>query len=253
MRSLIRSVVVVVSFVIAAGLAQPAGAQSYVPTDETKVHNMVNAKRAEKGLGKLARNSQLVLMARGQADRMEARGNIYHNPDLSGEITRRGLNWRRVGENVGMGPNVELIQQAFYDSPDHYENIVRRDYNTMGIGVVAGDDGKRYVVQVFANLVGGTAPATVVAKPAPAPATVRPAPAAQAPAAPAAIRPASATPAAKAPAPAPAPKPRPSADPNALTGGYVTPVELDGFDQGRYSAFGSSGLGRIVDALTFWS
>ena len=229
MRSLIRFVVVAISFIVAIGLAHPAGAQSYVPSDETKVHSMVNQTRASKGLKPLARNDKLVTMARQQADRMEAKGNIFHNPNLSGDINATGLNWRRVGENVGMGPNVDLIEKAFLASPGHYENIVRAEYNTMGIGAVKGDDGKMYVVQVFAN-VAASAPA--VAPAAPKPATVAPAVApASTPTAPAAAAPARVADATKTPAPKPA-APRPTNDLNALTGGYVTPASFTPSDQG---------------------
>lgn len=250
MRSLIRSAAVLAGLVVAIGLAQPAAAQSYALKDEQKVHDMVNGTRAKKGLRSLSRNSQLVLMARGQADRMEARGSIFHNPDLSGEITRRGLKWKRVGENVGMGPTVELVQQAFLDSPPHYENIVRPDYTHMGIGVVSSDDGNVYVVQVFATLTTSTAVAPPPVKPAPA----RVAPAA----APAAIRPAAqaprVAPVSATPQPAPKPAAKASTDPNALTGGYVAPVELFSPEQVRYlAASAESGFDKVVDVLTFWS
>jgi hypothetical protein len=246
MRFSARIVATLLGAVVAVGLAHPAQAQSYVPADETKVHNLTNATRASKGLQPLARNDQLVEMARGQADRMEAKGTIFHNPDLGGEITRRGLDWRRVGENVGMGPDVDLIYEALLDSPKHYENIVRPDYNTLGLGVVAGDDGKRYLVQVFANLV-TSAPAPAAVKPVTVSAPAKPAPAPVVAAAPRTQAPV-----------ATAPKlPEPSADPNALTGGYVAPLEVEGSDQARYlaAAVGGAGSGfdRLVDILAFWS
>jgi uncharacterized protein YkwD len=251
MRFTARIAALLIGAIVAVGLAHPAQAQSYVPGDEAKVHDLTNATRTSKGLPKLARNDQLVAMARGQADRMEAKGTIFHNPDLGGEITRRGLDWRRVGENVGMGPNVDLIYAALLDSPKHYENIVRPDYNTLGVGVVDGDDGKRYLVQVFANL----------ATSAPAPAAVKPAAAAANPApAPPAAAPASSAPQPQAPVAtaATAPElPEPSVDPNALTGGYVEPLEVEGSDQGRYLAAAvggtDSGFDRLVDILAFWS
>jgi cysteine-rich secretory family protein len=202
---------------------QAVHAQSYVPGDETKVQTLLNATRGAKGLATLARNDQLVAMARGQATRMADRGSIFHNPNLGGEITERGLDWQKVGENVGMGPNVDLIEQAFLDSPHHYENIVDPQYDSVGIGVVNGDDGKRYVVQVFADLKAPAAAAPKPAAPASAPASA-PVTTQQTgvSVAPEHETPAPATPKAS-PPPAPAP---PSADPNAVIGHAVTPLDL---------------------------
>ena len=254
MRLITKVTITAVLGVAALGATVPASARSYVPTDEAKVLSMVNQTRREKGLSALVRNDKLVAMARGQSDRMEDRGNIYHNPRLGAEATERGLDWERVGENVGMGPNVDLIQQAFLDSPHHYENIVHPSYNHVGVGVVKGDDGKMYVTQVFADLKSAPAPAPAAApKPAPAVAKPAPAPAAPAPAAPTvaaatAPRPAAA-PQAAAPAPAPA-APKPSVDPNAVIGGYVEDGQLP---DGNILAVSDGPFERVIDALVFWA
>jgi hypothetical protein len=249
--------VIIATFVGSMAMAAtlPAAGRSYVPTDEAKVRSMVNKTRAEKGLPPLKSHDQLIAMARGQSDRMEDRGGIYHNPQLGAEATRRGLNWERIGENVGMGPNVELIQQAFLDSPHHYENIVHPAYNHVGIGVVKGDDGKMYVTQVFADLKSAPAPkpaaapkpAPVVAKPAPAPAA--PAPAAPTVAGATAPRPATA-PQAAAPTPAAATAPKPSVDPNAVIGGYVEDGQLP---EGNILAASDGTFERVIDAIVFWA
>ena len=218
--SAVAGAIVILGLVGVLGAA-PARAGGYVPSDETRVQNLLNATRSSKGLGQLKRNDSLVGMARRQADRMAAKGSIFHNTSLGAEITSTGLNWQKAGENVGMGPNVSLIEQAFLDSPHHYENIVDAKYDTIGIGVVDGADGRRYVVQVFADLKTATAPAVNAAVPAaPAPAAAEPqrrtAPVAPAP-----------TPSAQ-PSAAPvqsAPNP-PSAVPNVVIGGVVEPLDL---------------------------
>ena len=122
-----------------------------------------------------------------------------------------------MGENVGMGPNVDLIEDAFLKSPKHYENIIFPAYNSAGIGVVRVSPERVYVTQVFANIKGATAQAKPAA-PAPAPKVAAPQPApAAAPSAPA--------PAPVAPTPAPAtPEPTvapPSVLPNAVVGGLI--------------------------------
>jgi hypothetical protein len=231
----------------------PVNAQAYVASDETEVREMVNATRVSKGLGKLTKNEGLVEMAREQADRMEAKRDIFHTPNLAADVTSAALDWLRIGENVGVGPNIHSIEEAFLASPGHYANIVRPEYNAIGIGVVDGGDGRRYVVQVFANLknVAAQAPAAVSklvpavpkAVAAPEPTVVAPAPAAPTPA-----------PVAATAAPTPGPE---TADPNALTGGFVNPIELAPSDLGLYPEEAptsqASGFGRLVDILAFWA
>jgi hypothetical protein len=216
--------IVVFGFGAVLGVA-PARAGGYVPSDETHVRNLVNATRSSKGLGQLASNAVLVGMARRQADRMAAKGNIFHNLKLSDEITVAGLNWLKAGENVGMGPNADIVEDAFLASPHHYENIVDPQYDTVGIGVVDGADGRRYVVQVFADMAASApAPKPDAAKPATPAVTAEP----QAQTA-AQVAPVSQTPTPTVqPSVAPAPEaPRPSsADPNVVVGGVVEPLDL---------------------------
>jgi len=245
MKKLAALIVVVVASVFAIPAAH---ADTIVPGDESHVLSMVNATRANLGRGHLSPHDYLRGMAERQAQRMADRGDIYHNPNLGGEITSSGLDWRKVGENVGMGPNVDLIEDAFLKSPHHYENIIDPSYNIAGIGAIKGDDGRMYVVQVFANIIYKTA-APKPAAPSVAPAA---APAARAPAV---------APAAKAPAPvAAAPKPRPvaryTADPNAVTGGVVVPLALssNGPRAPQNGAFGAVGslLRHVSSTVASW-
>lgn len=57
-------------------------------------------------------------------------------------------NWRWVGENVGFGPEVRTVQEAFMRSAGHRANMLDRDYAQTGVGV-ARRDGRVWVVQVF--------------------------------------------------------------------------------------------------------
>jgi hypothetical protein len=212
-----RKIVVLVITALALLAGSPAHGQSFVPSDEAADRAAVNQTRSGKGLSTLALNAQLQAMARGQAVRMAEKGDIYHNPTLGGEATQRGLTWARIGENVGMGPTEAIIYDALLKSPHHYENIVHPTYDSIGVGIVKGDEGRIYLVQVFADL---------------QPQVSAPAPAVKAPAAPAA-QPAAQPVAASAPKPAApvvraaAPStPAPAAvDPNAVTGGLVRPVD----------------------------
>jgi hypothetical protein len=191
-------------------LGAAARATTYNVSDENKIEQMTNATRAGVGVKPLAHMDGLQGMARAQAVRMAQRGDIYHNPNLSSDITALGVNWRMVGENVGMGPDASTVYAALLKSPHHYENIVRSNYNYFGIGEVNGPGDRIYLVQVFAEIVPAAAPAPVHVAPlhhtAPAPVrTVAPAPVHA--------------------APKPAVKVARRPDPNALFGGLVFRAE----------------------------
>ncbi|HET7653719.1 MAG TPA: CAP domain-containing protein [Acidimicrobiales bacterium] len=163
----------------------------------------INDLRASKGLQPLIVDGELTNIGRNWAAKMAAAGQISHNPNFRYEVTQ---DWQRLGENVGVGPTVDSLFQAFVNSPGHYANLVQPDYNRVGIGVVLVGD-TIYTSHQFMQL---RAPRAVSSSPAPAPAPA-PAPKASAPApAPRRAQVTSSTPlpaAAAAPAPAPAPQP----------------------------------------------
>jgi hypothetical protein len=222
------------------GIGVTAHAQAYLAADEARNVQQVNGTRTSKGLKPLASHSGLQSMARAQAVRMMQRGSIYHNPHLSADITALGVNWRMVGENVGMGPDSDAIEDALLKSPHHYENITRPNFNTIGVGVVKSSDGKVFLVQVFAEIV-AAAPKPVVRPVTAAPAA--PKPVVRPSAAPQTVRPA---------APKPRPKPvvrRP--DPNALLGGRIVTADLPQASIGRVQTLGV--LRPVLYALSLWS
>ena len=104
-----------------------------------------NASRADAGLPGYAYMRDLSLVALGQAQRMADAGQIYHNPNLSTEVS----GWRKSGENVGVGADPDQIHQAFMASPSHRANILSSTFTELGIATVVGGDGRLYVAEVF--------------------------------------------------------------------------------------------------------
>ena len=92
----------------------------------------INVVRAQAGVVALSANAELSYWARDHAVEMASVGDIYHDPQLTAEST---YDWRAMGENVGVGPSVEVLMDAFVDSPGHYANIVNPDYSHVGVGV----------------------------------------------------------------------------------------------------------------------
>ena len=150
-----------------ASSAAPAAAMSPSPGDEAAFINRINSLRASKGLSQLQVYGELTSVARNWTQKMVNAGQISHNPNLGSEVT---ANWTKLGENVGVGQNVDGLMQAFINSPAHYRNLVDPDWNYVGVGVVIAPNGQMYTTHNFMKLAGG-APAPA---PAPRPTTTRP-------------------------------------------------------------------------------
>jgi uncharacterized protein YkwD len=132
----------------AAGLLGEAASPA-VPTAEeveSAFLDLTNAERTARGLQPLALSDPLVDAARRQSVRMEAVGNIWHNnPGLLHEIAA----WTALGENVGRGPTVDAIHEAFMASPEHRVNILDRGFSLVGFGAVVEPDGYIFVTEDF--------------------------------------------------------------------------------------------------------
>ena len=129
--------------------------------------------RAAHGLPGLEIAGDLQEVARRQAQRMADQGRKFHNPNLASEV---GGDWTLVAENVGFGPTVDDVHQAFMASPAHRDIILHPDLTHVGVGVVQGGDGRLWVAEVFERLEPAPPPAPApTAPPAPAP-TAPPAP-----------------------------------------------------------------------------
>lgn len=170
-------------FVIApAGAAGGQGTSGPDASAEQQFVSKINNLRASKGLPPMQLDSELVSIGRRWSTTMAEAGDIWHNPNYSDWVTNP--NWTLLGENVGVGPDVNTLFQAFVDSPGHYKNLVESRFNRIGVGVIWGDDGSMYTSHQFMSVPESppppppppppTAPPTT-APPATAPAVTAPA------------------------------------------------------------------------------
>ncbi len=100
---------------------------------------MTNADRAAKGLRALSTAADLQSVAQKRADEMARNGKLAHTTNLGSKVS----GWKRLGENVGRGPDLPDIQAAFMASPSHRENILDPEFSQLGVGVTF--DGKEYL------------------------------------------------------------------------------------------------------------
>ena len=133
-------VLVLAALLTGAVTARPAGATNV----EDTFTDRLNQARSSRGAPQLTTRAHLVAVAREQAVRMANRSTLYHNPNLTSDVS----NWRWVGENVGYGPDADTVHVAFMNSPAHKANILDRDYTEVGIGSVVRN-GRVWVAEVF--------------------------------------------------------------------------------------------------------
>lgn len=163
-RALASLVIVLAATTAVLGTA-PAGAAD--AGTESSFVAALNDVRARQGLAPLEVHGELVGVARAWADTMANAGEIWHNPDLAGQVTAP---WTVVGENVGVGGNVGQLVDAFVASRAHYANIVDPRYDWIGVGVTWGADGRMYTAHVFMDMDASAPPPPPPARTAPAPA-----------------------------------------------------------------------------------
>ena len=143
---------VVIAVILAAALplAAPAVADRANPAaDEQAFVTKINQLRAEHGLRPLSVNGELTTIGRRWAGKMAAAGQISHNKNFPNEVTQ---DWEKLGENVGVGSNVDELHDAFVKSPAHFRNLVDKDFTHIGVGVVYADDGSLYTSHQFMKL-----------------------------------------------------------------------------------------------------
>lgn len=128
--------------------------------------NSINLQRSLRGLPVLIVDAQLTAKAVSWANHMASVGQISHS-NLADGITH---DWRRLGENVGVGGTVEAIAVGLINSPAHFANMVDPGFTHVGVAVVV-ESGRYFAAEEFMELF--TAPVPT-AKPKPPPETLPP-------------------------------------------------------------------------------
>ncbi len=119
-------------------------AATYLPA-EKEFFQLINQERERRGIARLRSYCDLQDDARAHSQRMRARRDLYHNPELV-DVT---WGWTKLAENVGRGPSVGGMHDAFMASTYHRQNILDPNVRYLGVGA-ASRDGVLYITQVFA-------------------------------------------------------------------------------------------------------
>jgi uncharacterized protein YkwD/uncharacterized membrane protein required for colicin V production len=114
-------------------------------SDERRLLELTNKERTQRGLQPLKAQPKVQTVARQHSADMYRRGYFCHvNPDGLDPFDRMqagDLGFERAGENLALAPTVEMVHRGLMNSPKHKENILRREFTDVGIGVYKGPYG----------------------------------------------------------------------------------------------------------------
>ena len=122
---------------------------------EKDLLRVLNRERESHHLQILQSTPDLVALARQQSADMAASGVISHVSASGKSMTNRladaNVYFAANGENVALSETfvAEFIHQSFMGSPDHRDNILHAEYDTVGIGIVAGPKNMYFVTVDF--------------------------------------------------------------------------------------------------------
>ena len=131
-----------------------AGAQQYASSAEFQLFKAANQERRARGLNRLRWKQNLAVAARRHAREMAKRNAISHEfpgeASLPVRITRAGIQFSAVAENVADAASVARIHDLWMHSPPHRANILDKGMDSFGAGVVQRN-GQYFAVEDFAR------------------------------------------------------------------------------------------------------
>jgi uncharacterized protein YkwD len=135
---------------------QPPQAMPGLTKDEQKFLELTNAERVRVCLPPLKFNSLLSKVARAHSENMAKQGKMDHKLDGKDQYKRikdAGYRYRYAGENVARGKKrtTEQMLEALMKSKGHRENILRKEFTELGVGLAVTEDGVTYYTQVFGD------------------------------------------------------------------------------------------------------
>lgn len=105
------------------------------PEVEADHINRANQERRNRNLTLMGKSDCLTKAARTWSRQMAIVDTLYHSPLVQTVETECGRDWwRKIGENVGYGPDTASLFQAYMNSPGHRANILDPAFQRIGVG-----------------------------------------------------------------------------------------------------------------------
>jgi len=144
-RHRIAVVLLLVLPVLLSGFATDH-ARAGAARNRDRMLQLLNQVRADEGRRPLELDAELSRYALRHSRAMAEAGSLFHSTDLAARL--KGREWTIGGENVGDGPSLEGLLDAFMGSAPHRKNVLRRGFDHAGVGVVKSD-GSLWVTVIF--------------------------------------------------------------------------------------------------------
>jgi Cysteine-rich secretory protein family len=150
------------SLVLFVAISVAAAAQQFDVAAEQEIFRLVNSDRAQAGLPPLEPDARLTATARKHTEEMARKQTLSHQfpdePDVRHRVIASGVRFAMSGENVAYDRDADSAERALMNSPPHRANILRPEFNAIGVGVIRAGD-SIYVTQDFAQLLPEFTPA----------------------------------------------------------------------------------------------
>ena len=121
--------------------------------DEQAVFDLINSKREENGLPLLEIDEELQNVAKTKALDMVENNYFSHTSPTYGSpfdmVKSYGIKYKTCGENIAGNSKVSGAVDAWMNSEGHRANILNKNYNYTGIGVVSSPIYGKIYVQLF--------------------------------------------------------------------------------------------------------
>lgn len=125
---------------VALMLCWYAYAEAPASRAERELFTSINQVRRANGLSPLRWDESLATAAKRHAELMAQHQSAQHGfegePSLSIRVKLAGAHFGWLSENVTEGPTPEFIHAQFMKSASHRANILDRDMDSIGVGVV---------------------------------------------------------------------------------------------------------------------
>lgn len=125
------------------------------PQAEMEMFDLVNRERTKVGLKPVKFNNTLRDVGRLHCEDMFKRSYFSHyTPEGKSPFDRMdeaGIDYLAAGENLAYAPSVAIAHQGLMNSKGHRENILRKEFGTLGVGVIDGGLNGKMFCQEFTN------------------------------------------------------------------------------------------------------
>jgi uncharacterized protein YkwD len=123
------------------------------PVAERQMFELLNEERVNVGLKPLVWDDSLVPIARAHSEEMFRLKYFSHQSPVNGSpfdrLKAAGVKYSLAGENLAYAQSVTVAHRGLMESQGHRENILRPEFQRIGIGVISAGAYGRMFTQMF--------------------------------------------------------------------------------------------------------